>query len=156
MHLGTDAGSSVLLSAIASIAIPDAMATGHVIVLHPLAFAGWLGLLVTALNLIPVGQLDGGHVADAMFGQRSGATIGTVAMVALVLLGLFVWSGLLYWAFIAFFIAGGKGLPPLNDLSALDARRQAVGIFSFALLVAILLPVPHGLYQAIGIHGPYL
>jgi len=156
MHLGTDAGSSVLLSAIASVAIPDAMAAGHVIVLHPLAFAGWLGLLVTALNLIPVGQLDGGHIADAMFGQRSGATIGTVAMVALVLLGLFVWSGLLYWAFIAFFIAGGKGLPPLNDVSALDARRQAVGIFSFALLVAILLPVPHGLYQTIGIHGPYL
>jgi len=156
MHLGTDAGSSVLLSAIASIAIPDAMATGHVIVLHPLAFAGWLGLLVTALNLIPVGQLDGGHVADAMFGQRSGATIGTVAMVALVLLGLFVWSGLLYWAFIAFFVAGGKGLPPLDDVSALDARRQAIGIFSFGLLVAILLPVPHGLYQAIGIHGPYL
>ena len=156
LHLGTDAGSSILFSALASIAIPESMAAGHVIVLHPLAFAGWLGLLVTALNLIPVGQLDGGHIADAMFGQRSGATIGTVAMVTLVLLGLFVWSGLLYWAFIAFFIAGGKGLPPLNDVSALDVRRQAVGIFSFALLVAILLPVPHGLYETFGVHCPYL
>ena len=153
---GTDAGSSILLTAIARIAIPDAMASGHVLVLHPLAFAGWLGLLITALNLIPVGQLDGGHIADAMFGQRSGATVGTAAMIALVLLGLFVWSGLLYWAFIAFFVAGGKGLPPLNDVSAIDARRQAVGVFSFALLVAILLPVPRGLYETLGVHSPYV
>jgi hypothetical protein len=72
-----------------------------------------------------------------------------------VLLGLFVWTGCSAWAFIAFFVQA-VGLPPLNDLSALDARRQAVGIFSFALLVAILLPVPHGLYQTIGIHSPYL
>ncbi|MPZ21724.1 MAG: site-2 protease family protein, partial [Luteitalea sp.] len=156
LHLGTDAGSSMLLTLIASVVIPDAIAEGHVIVLHPLAFAGWLGLLVTALNLIPIGQLDGGHIADAMFGPRASATIATLAMVTLVLLGLFVWSGLLFWAFIAFFIAGRKGLPPLNDLTVLDTRRLAVGIFSFALLVAILLPVPHGLYETIGIHCPYL
>ena len=91
-----------------------------------------------------------------LLGQRSGATIGTIAMIALVLLELSVWSGLLYWAFIAFFIAGGKGLPPLNDVSAIDARRQAVGVFSFALLVAILLPVPRGLYETLGVHSPYL
>ena len=72
------------------------------------------------------------------------------------LLGLFVWSGLLYWAFIAFFIAGGKGFRPVNDVSALDPPRQAVGVFSFALLVAILLPVPHGLYETLGISCPYV
>ena len=95
-------------------------------------------------------------MADAMFGTRASGTVSTVALVALVLLGLFVWSGLLYWAFIAFFIAGGKGLPPINDVSELDPRRQALGVFAFALLVAILLPVPHGLYEALGITCPYV
>ena len=156
MHLSTDAGSSILLTLIARLAIPDALAEGHVLVLHPLAFAGWLGLLITALNLLPIGQLDGGHMADAMFGGRASRTVSTIAMIALVLLGLFVWSGLLYWAFIAFFIAGGKGLPPTNDVSELDASRQALGVFAFALLVAILLPVPHGLYETLGITCPYV
>ena len=67
--------------------------------MHPLAFAGWLGLLVTALNLLPIGQLDGGHIADAMFGRVRGSAIGTAALFALLFLGLFVWSGLLTWAF---------------------------------------------------------
>lgn len=156
MHLSTDAGASVLLALIARLAIPEALAEGHVLVLHPLAFAGWLGLLITALNLLPIGQLDGGHMADAMFGGRASRTVSTVAMVALVLLGLFVWSGLLYWAFIAFFIAGGKGLPPTNDVSELSTPRQAVGVLAFALLVAILLPVPHGLYETLGITCPYV
>jgi len=156
LHLSTDAGASVLLTLIARVAIPDALAEGHVLVLHPLAFAGWLGLLLTALNLLPIGQLDGGHMADAMFGTRASRTVGTVAMVVLVLLGLFVWSGLLYWAFIAFFIAGGKGLPPINDVTELDSSRRALGVFAFALLVAILLPVPHGLHETLGITCPYV
>jgi Peptidase family M50 len=156
LHLSTDAGASILLALVARVVIPDALAQAHVLILHPLAFAGWLGLLITALNLLPIGQLDGGHMADAMFGQRASGTVSTVAMVALVLLGLFVWSGLLYWAFIAFFIAGRKGVPPINDVTELDPRRQALGVFAFALLVAILLPVPHGLYETLGITCPYV
>jgi membrane-associated protease RseP (regulator of RpoE activity) len=119
--------------------------------LNPLAFAGWLGLLVTALNLLPIGQLDGGHIADAMFGRTRSAAIGTAALVGLVLLGLFVWSGLLTWALIVYFIAGAKGLPPLNDVSRIDGGRLAIGAFAF-----ILVPVPHALYDALGIHCPYL
>ena len=156
LHLSTDAGASILLALMARLAIPQALAEGHVLVLHPLAFAGWLGLLITALNLLPIGQLDGGHMADAMFGGRASRTVSAVAMVVLVLLGLFVWSGLLYWAFIAFFIAGGKGLPPTNDVSELNAPRQAIGVLAFVLLVAILLPVPHGLYETLGITCPYV
>jgi Zn-dependent protease len=156
MHGGIGVGSSALLALIAKFALGNTLTEGHSLLLHPLAFAGWLGLLVTALNLLPIGQLDGGHIADAMFGRTRSAAIGTAALVALVLLGLFVWSGLLTWALIVYFIAGGKGLPPLNDVSRMGVGRQAVGAFAFVLLFLILAPVPHALYDALGIHCPYL
>jgi hypothetical protein len=156
MQGGIGVGSSALLAVIAKLALGEALAEGHRLLLHPLAFAGWLGLLVTALNLLPIGQLDGGHMADAMLGRARSASIGTAALVTLVLLGLFVWSGLLTWAFIVYFIAGGKGLPPLNDISRIAGGRMAIGAFAFVLLFLILAPVPHALYDALGIHCPYL
>jgi membrane-associated protease RseP (regulator of RpoE activity) len=156
MHGGIGVGSSALLALTAKLALGDALAEGHRLLLHPLAFAGWLGLLVTALNLLPIGQLDGGHIADAMFGRARSAAIGTAALFALVFLGLFVWSGLLTWAFIVYFIAGGKGLPPLNDISRMGVGRLAIGAFALVLLFLILAPVPHRLYDALGIHCPYL
>ena len=155
LHQGASAGSSVLLALVASASIPEAIQQGHQLQLHPLAFAGWLGLFITALNLLPVGQLDGGHIADAMFGARGGRIIGTVAMVGLVLLGLFVWSGLLMWALLIYFIAGRKGMPPLDDVTPMSRSRWLLGWFALALLVAILLPVPHALYDSFGIHCPY-
>ena len=145
-----------MLALIAKFALGDALAEGHRLLLHPLAFAGWLGLLITALNLLPIGQLDGGHIADAMFGRARSAAIGTAALFALVFLGLFVWSGLLTWALIVYFIAGGKGPPPLNDISRIGTGRVAIGAGAFVLLFLILAPVPHRLYDALGIHCPYL
>ncbi|MCI0527959.1 MAG: site-2 protease family protein, partial [Nitrospira sp.] len=153
---GTDAGSSVLLSLLTKLALGNVVKEGHKIILHPLAFAGWLGLFITALNLLPIGQLDGGHIAHALFGRRNSDTIGMVALFSLFLLGLFVWSGLLTWAIIVFFIAGAKSAPPLNDISKLDPRRVAIGAFTFILLFLILIPVPHAFYQSLGIHCPYI
>lgn len=156
MHAGANVGSSALLAAVAKVAIGEELLTGHVLQLHPLAFAGWLGLIVTALNLLPIGQLDGGHMADAMFGPRVSGSVSMLSIFALFLLGLFVWSGLLVWAFIVYFIAGRKGMPPLNNVSRLTPGRQAVGWFAYAILVAILLPVPHAFFEQLGIHCPYL
>lgn len=153
---GASVGSSVMFALLAKLALGSAVTEGHQILLHPLAFAGWLGILVTALNLLPIGQLDGGHIAHALFGRKKGDTFGTVALFALLLLGLFVWSGFLMWAIIVFFIAGTKSAPPLNDLSPLDSRRVAVGAFAFILLFMILIPVPHAFYQSLGIHCPYV
>jgi len=156
MHgAGVNIGSSLLLATLAKLGLGDLL-VGHTLQLHPLAFAGWLGLVVTALNLLPIGQLDGGHIADAMFGQRNSAMISTTAMFALFGLGLFVWSGLLFWAFIVYFIAGRKGLPPLNDLTPLAPPRRAVGWFAMLILAAILIPVPHSLFESLGIRCPYL
>jgi hypothetical protein len=62
----------------------------------------------------------------------------------------------LTWAIIVYFIAGGKGLPPLNDVSRMGVGRMGIGAFAFVLLFLILAPVPHTLYHALGIHCPYL
>jgi hypothetical protein len=153
---GVSLGSSLLLTLLAKVSLGDALGAGNVLVLHPLAFAGWLGLLVTALNLLPIGQLDGGHMADAMFGRRASGLLSGAAVVTLVILGIFVWSGLLFWAFIAFFIAGRKGLPPLDDVDHLGPGRRLVGWAAFAILAAILMPVPRALLDTLCAHCPYL
>jgi membrane-associated protease RseP (regulator of RpoE activity) len=152
---GTSAGSSLLFALIAKAALPEALKYGYVLHLSPLAFAGWLGLLITALNLLPIGQLDGGHMARAMFGQRTGSTISSLAMWSLLLLALFVWPGLLMWAIIVFFIAG-RGTPPLNDLVPLTSGRQWLGYATFAILMLILVPLPHALWPEAGIYCPYV
>jgi hypothetical protein len=123
--------------------------------LSPLAFAGWLGLFITALNLLPIGQLDGGHIAHALFGRRLGDKIGSVALWTLLLLAIFVWPGLMMWAIIVFFIAG-TSIPPLNDLTPLSPGRRWLGYAVFVILGLILAPLPHALWPAAGIHCPYL
>jgi Zn-dependent protease len=156
MHRGVDIGSSFLMAILSKLTLGPAAAEGHRLILHPLAFAGWLGLLVTALNLLPIGQLDGGHIAHALFGSRRAHTISIVALVSLFLLAVFVWPGLMMWAFIVFFIAGTRDAPPANDLTPLNVSRQAIGYFAFVLLALILIPVPHTLYGTFGIHCPYV
>lgn len=153
---GADVGSSVLFAVLAKAALGEAVLEGHRLVLHPVAFAGWLGLLVTALNLIPVGQLDGGHLVHALLGHRTARVVGLAALGALVVLGLFVWSGLLVWALLIVLVAGTTDVPPLNDVSRVGPGRVALGAVAFAVLLLILLPVPHALYDAFGIHSPYL
>src|SRR5512140_141845 len=114
--MATPVGSSALFSMITRISLGPHMAPGDVLMLSPLAFAGWLGLLVTALNLLPIGQLDGGHMAHSMFGRRAGQFISNASMLLLFALALFVWHGLLLWAFIVYLIAGRSAFP-LNDIT---------------------------------------
>jgi membrane-associated protease RseP (regulator of RpoE activity) len=95
---GATVGSSILFTLLTKLSLGDAAQYGALVQLIPLAFAGWLGLFITALNLLPVGQLDGGHITRAMFGSRVGQTISSVAMWSLFLLAMFVWPGLMLWA----------------------------------------------------------
>jgi membrane-associated protease RseP (regulator of RpoE activity) len=152
---GTSAGSSLLLALLAQLALPEALRYGCVLQFSPLAFAGWLGLFITGLNLMPIGQLDGGHIVRALFGHRVGSVISKVALWSLLLLGLFVWRGLLMWAILAFFITGNP-TPPLNDLTPLTAGRRWLGYVTFALLMLILVPLPPELWPAAGLHCPYV
>jgi membrane-associated protease RseP (regulator of RpoE activity) len=145
----------LLFALLAKLAFGGSLEFGQLVRLSPLAFAGWLGLFLTALNLLPIGQLDGGHAARAMFGQRIGGTISSLAMWMLFLLALFVWPGLMTWALIVFFIAG-RGTPPLNDVTPLTAGRRWLGYATFAILAAILLPLPRAFWNAASFHCPYL
>lgn len=108
--------------------------------LHPVAIAGCLGLVVTALNLMPVGQLDGGHIVHAMFGQRVGAAIGQITRLLVLLLCL-VQPWLWFWAIILFFLPAFDE-PALNDVSELDNQRDFLGLLSLTLLLLIVLPAP--------------
>ncbi|MEX2261595.1 MAG: site-2 protease family protein [Bryobacteraceae bacterium] len=151
---GTSVGSSVLFALLSKISLGGAVDYGNTLQLSPLAFAGWLGLLVTALNLLPIGQLDGGHIARSMFGVRHGELISRIAMWSLFLLALFVWPGLMLWAIIVFFLAG-RGTPPLNDLTTLTPGRRRLGYAAFGILAMILVPMPQGIWAA-GFGCPYL
>lgn len=152
---GTSAGSSLLLALLAKLALPEALRYGCVLQFSPLAFAGWLGLFITGLNLMPLGQLDGGHIVRALWGHRVGRVVSNVALWSLLLLGLFVWRGLLMWAIIAFFIAGNP-TPPLNDLTPLNAGRRWLGYAILILLLLIVAPLPPELWPAAGLHCPYV
>jgi len=152
---GTTVGSSILFALLAKLSLGNAVHYGTLIRLSPLAFAGWLGFFITALNLLPVGQLDGGHITRAMFGGRIGQTISSLSMWSLFLLALFVWPGLMMWALIVFLIAG-RGAPPLNDLTPLSWGRRALGFFTLLILVLILAPMPHSLWDSANQSYPYL
>jgi len=115
---------------------------GHDVFVHPVALAGWVGLFVTALNLIPVGQLDGGRIAYALFGARH-RQVSLAAFLALLVLGAVTGSGNWFvWAFLLFFVMGFQHQPPLDDLSPLSPARYAVGIGCLILLFLLIPPVP--------------
>jgi membrane-associated protease RseP (regulator of RpoE activity) len=155
-QMGVNINSSMLLACLAKISLGASVLSDQRLLLHPLAFAGWLGLIVTALNLLPIGQLDGGHMSHGLFGSRNAHVISMIALAALFFLALFVWPGLMFWAFIVFFIAGTHDVPAANDVTPLAFPRKAVGYFAFLLLLLIIVPVPRALYEAIGLHSPYL
>ncbi len=127
-------GSSILFqSFIKMLPVPDSL------VLHPLAFAGWVGLFVTALNLLPAGQLDGGHIARALLGKKARfASYG--AFIFMIVLGL-VYTGWLLFALLIMFL-GMRHPPPLNDVTKLNNRRKAVGVFAAIMLVLCFVPIP--------------
>lgn len=109
--------------------------------LHPLAFAGWVGILVTAINLLPAGQLDGGHVARALLGPRS-VYASIAAIVILIGMGLVYLNWILFALIIV--LLGFRHPPPLNDLTPLDRKRVGVGIVAVLLLVTGFVVVPLG------------
>lgn len=136
---GIALGSSILFSVIADL-IKGQLPDGHHIMLHPIAFAGWIGLLVTGLNLIPAGQLDGGHIAYALLG-RWHAAIAKIAFVSLLLLGLFTSRIWLFWTFLILFM-GLSHPPPIDEVTPLDGKRKILAIFGLIMLIVSFVPAP--------------
>jgi membrane-associated protease RseP (regulator of RpoE activity) len=112
---------------------------GTDVLIHPIAWAGWAGLLVTALNLIPAGQLDGGHLIFTLLGARARALLPFI-MGALLILGL-VWSGWWLWVFLIFFL-GRNHAEPLDGITSLDNRRKAIAILGLIIFLLVFTPVP--------------
>lgn len=107
--------------------------------LNPLAIAGWVGLFVTAINLLPAGQLDGGHVFRALLGPRS-FYVSMAAVVLLLGAGL-LYSGWLIFAVLIIFL-GLRHPPPLNDITPLDMKRKIIGGLAVAILITGFVLVP--------------
>lgn len=112
---------------------------GYDVMIHPVAWAGWAGILVTSLNLIPIGQLDGGHILTAVFGKKARKTMP----VFLVLMGLlgFAWSGWWFWAFILLFL-GQLPSQMKDSVTSLDPIRKRIAILMLILFVLVFTPVP--------------
>lgn len=108
--------------------------------IHPVAFAGWAGLLVTSLNLIPSGQLDGGHVLYSLLGERARLLSWPIIMV-LATLGLLVWPGWFLWAGLVF-LFGQRHPGPLDRITQLDTKRKLIALVVLAVFVLTFTPVP--------------
>jgi len=110
------------------------------IYLHPIARAGWVGVIATALNLLPIGQSDGGHIVYSFFGEGH-RWISRLVIVGLIPLGLLYWYGWLLWVVIFGFL-GMRHPPTIYDETRLGPGRRALGWVSLAILALSFTPAP--------------
>ena len=117
------------------------LAENQDVLLHPIAFAGWIGLLVTMLNLLPVGQLDGGHISYAMFGNKQ-KYIARLSLISLALLS-FVSLNWLVWGLLIFFLMRSTNHPPINDFNKpLSIGNRALGYLCLFIFIICFVPAP--------------
>lgn len=112
---------------------PDAL-------IHPTLFAGWVGLFLTSVQLLPIGQLDGGHVSRALLKDKAKYT-GYIVIGAVLIMGLY-YTGWIFFAFIILFLIGTKHQPPLNEYTPLDNKRKVLAIVAFIVFIICFAPIP--------------
>lgn len=141
---GLQLGEPLLLQFMSWVVIGPILPESDVL-LHPIGFAAWFGLFVTSLNLLPIGQLDGGHVAYALWGRRQ-KTMALVCVPILLVLGLVGWPGWLLWALMAGL--WGIGHPPVMDpFTPLGRGRTIVGWIALGVLILTFAPVPFSVHR---------
>lgn len=143
---------SILVGSLAK-AILGSQLQDSVVDVHPLTVIGWLGLVITALNLMPAGQLDGGRIVQAIYGRKT-ARRTTVA--TLIVLGIVAISNPsnpipLYWGILILFLQRSLERPSLNELTEPDDARAALGLLALFLMLATLIPLSPGLAGKLGI-----
>lgn len=136
---GLNLGDSILFSLLSRMIFGVLPADADV-VLSPVAFAGWIGLFVTSMNLIPVGQLDGGHIAYAFMGEKH-SDISFLLVVIMFIFGVFLWEGWAIWAILLYFL-GLRHPPVIYWEFPLDFKRRIIGIISFIIFIITFIPVP--------------
>jgi membrane-associated protease RseP (regulator of RpoE activity) len=112
---------------------------------HQLAFAGWAGLLVTGLNLIPAGQLDGGHIAYALLGPRRARILGWVMLGVMAVLS-FLWTGWLLWLVLLLLATRLQDMP-LDDITELTDRQRLFAVAMLVVFVLVFVPIPLTIVQ---------
>jgi membrane-associated protease RseP (regulator of RpoE activity) len=132
-------GDSLLFATLSQL-ILDYQPGSEDVLLHPVAFAGWIGFFVTSLNLLPIGQLDGGHIAYALFGERH-AYLSKVLIPVLFLLGIFLWEGWALWA-IVLLLLGLRHPPIFYSEIPLDGTRRFLGWLGFFIFIITFIPEP--------------
>ncbi|MCX6661634.1 MAG: site-2 protease family protein [Euryarchaeota archaeon] len=111
-------------------------------IIHPTLFAGWVGIFLTAVNLLPAGQLDGGHIARAILKEKHKYISW---MVIFVLAGLsFFYTGWLMFAIIILLFIGTQHQPPLNEITPLDTKRKLLGLVILIIFIVSFAPIPFG------------
>ncbi|MBI3805289.1 MAG: site-2 protease family protein [Nitrospirae bacterium] len=113
---------------------------GYDVALSSMAFAGWFGLFVTSLNLLPIGQLDGGHIMYALLGKKQ-RFLSMAMVLVLILLGAMGWSGWYVWAILTS-ILGIRHPPIVDEEAPLDFKHQLIGWASIALFIVTFMPAP--------------
>lgn len=133
-------GDSILMKILTWVTHPDLMESQD-IMLHPIAFAGWIGLLVTMLNLLPIGQLDGGHVAYAMLGEKQ-KLIGQAAFILLVPLS-FLSINWLIWGLLLLLLMRTVKHPPIQDIHIpLSESDKRIGYICLLIFILCFIPAP--------------
>jgi membrane-associated protease RseP (regulator of RpoE activity) len=136
-HIGL--GDSLIFKGLSYLVFGD-LPEGHDVLLHPVAFSGWLGFFVTALNLLPMGQLDGGHIIYALVGPRH-RLVSMIVAAVLVVLGITMWPGWFLWA--ALITILGMRHPPLTDQThPLDGRRRLTCAAAIIVFILTFMPTP--------------
>jgi membrane-associated protease RseP (regulator of RpoE activity) len=146
--------ASILVGSLARVIFGSTLQSSIVDV-HPLVIIGWLGLVITALNMLPAGQLDGGRVVHAIYGRKV-ARRTTVA--TLIVLGVITLANPgnpipLYWAILILFLQRDLERPALNELTEPDDTRAAWGLLALFLMLATLIPLSPSLAGSLGIGG---
>jgi membrane-associated protease RseP (regulator of RpoE activity) len=140
---------SIFVGTIARAVLGDRLQESLVDV-DPLVIAGWIGLIITAINLMPAGRLDGGRMVQAIYGRKiaGGATVATLILLGIVSL---VNQLALYWAVLVLFLQRGPERPTLEDISEPDDARAAFALLALFFMVVILLPLTPSLAGRLGI-----
>jgi membrane-associated protease RseP (regulator of RpoE activity) len=138
LSTGLTLGEPLIFKLFSRLLLGELPAQGDLLV-HPMAFAGWFGLLATAFNLFPIGQLDGGHILYALIG-RNAYYAGVAAIVILVVLGIFLWQGWLLWALIVTLI--GLRHPPIFESERLDRKRKSMAAVALLVFILCFTPAP--------------
>lgn len=138
--IGITLGDSILIKFLTVMIFPNLSNTQDVM-LHPIAFAGWIGLLVTMLNLLPIGQLDGGHIAYAMLGRKHDK-VAKYALLALIPMGLLSLNWLI-WAVLILVLMRTTKHPPVHDVDVpLSDKNKRIGYICLLIFVLCFIPIP--------------